>query len=52
MNFQEQFDRYQRVVLSNALTEMENVALCPRVSCQSPGAISVVYVLSLRCTLR
>ncbi|EPB67351.1 hypothetical protein ANCCEY_13558 [Ancylostoma ceylanicum] len=36
----EQFERYQRIILSNALSQMENFAVCPRVSCQNPGTIS------------
>ncbi|KAJ1358030.1 hypothetical protein KIN20_016334 [Parelaphostrongylus tenuis] len=37
---QEQFDRYQRIILRNAIMNMQDFAQCPRVHCQNPAQIS------------
>ncbi|KAK5965772.1 RBR-type E3 ubiquitin transferase [Trichostrongylus colubriformis] len=36
----EQFERYQRIILSNALARMDDMDLCPRARCQSPASKS------------
>ncbi|PIO67167.1 hypothetical protein TELCIR_11095 [Teladorsagia circumcincta] len=37
---EEQFERYQRIILSNALSQMDDIVLCPRARCQNPASKS------------
>ncbi|RCN52734.1 IBR domain protein [Ancylostoma caninum] len=37
---QEAFDRYERILLSRVLDTMDDLAVCPRVACQKPAALS------------
>ncbi|ETN77367.1 hypothetical protein NECAME_11116, partial [Necator americanus] len=37
---QEAFDRYETVLLSKTLNGLDDVCVCPRITCQKPAAIS------------
>ncbi|VDO94943.1 unnamed protein product [Heligmosomoides polygyrus] len=37
---EEQFERYEQIILSNALSRMDDVVLCPRARCQKTASVS------------
>ncbi|EYB84892.1 hypothetical protein Y032_0308g2056 [Ancylostoma ceylanicum] len=41
---QEEFDRYERILLSRVLDTMDDLAVCPRITCQKPAARSQAWV--------